>query len=396
MQVLAREVQGYMDHSSWIRKMFEAGGELKAKYGEDAVCDFSLGNPDLPPPPAVAQAMTELAKDADKPFFFGYMPNAGYPFVREALAAQLTKEQGVPLATKDICLSCGAAGAINCFFRAVLDRSDEVICPSPYFVEYGFYAENHGGVLKSVPAHTDDFSLDLEAIDTAITERTRVVLINSPNNPTGHIYSREELSTLAEILTRHNANRKRPIYLLADEPYRFLAFDGAVVPSILTLYPYSVVVSSLSKNLSLPGERIGYAVVHPEMPGAAELMGGIVLANRILGFVNAPTLGQRILARCMGSQVSTETYAARRIAMAEMLTTAGVTFAMPTGAFYFFPAAPGGDDLAFVDALVKERILVVPGRGFGMAGYVRLAFCVDEAVIRRSADGFKRAADALR
>ena len=396
MQMLAGQVKGYMDKSSWIRKMFEAGAELKAQYGEDAVCDFSLGNPDLAPPAAVGRALRQLADEAGQPFFFGYMQNAGYPFARQRLAEQLSLEQGVDVTEKDVCITCGAAGAINCFFRAVLDPGDEVLCPAPYFVEYGFYVENYGGTLKSVPCRVPDFSLDLAAFDAAITDKTRVVMVNSPNNPTGQIYSEAELRQLAAILTRHNEGRERPIYLLSDEPYRFLAFDGADVPSILPLYPYAVVASSFSKNLSMAGARVGYAVVNPAMPGGAELMNGIILANRILGFVNAPSLAQKVLARCMGTQVPVDVYARRRDAMAEVLTGAGIEFTMPKGAFYFFPAAPGGDDLAFVQALVKERILVVPGRGFGFPGYVRLAFCVGETVIRRAADGFKRAADSLR
>lgn len=393
MQILSSQVQGYMERSSWIRRMFEAGIELKKKFGEDQVCDFSLGNPDLPPPPSVCQGLRDLAEEADQPFAFGYMPNFGYPHVREALAKEVSREQGVAVSPDCLVITCGAAGAINAFYRAVIEPGDEVLCPSPYFVEYGFYVENHGGVLKTAPARPGTFDLDVAALEAAITDKTRVLLINSPNNPTGVVYPKQTLVELAAMLTRKNAGRARPIFLLADEPYRFLAFDGAEVPSLLPLYPYTVVVSSFSKNLSLAGARVGYALVNPAMPGKAELVSGIILANRILGFVNAPAMAQKLLLKALGSQVDAQIYARRRDAMREVLDAAGYTYPLPRGAFYFFPQAPGGDDVAFVASLVEERILAVPGKGFGCPGHFRLAFCVGEDVIRRAADGFKRAMD---
>ena len=391
MSLLSAQVQSYMERSSWIRRMFEAGIELKKQYGEDQVCDFSLGNPDLPPPACVCTGLHEIADESNAPFAFGYMPNFGYPFVREALAREVSREQGVAVAATDLVITCGAAGAINAFYRAVLEPGDEVLCPSPYFVEYGFYVENHGGRLTTAPAKPGTFELDVAALEAAITERTRVVLINSPNNPTGVVYPRESLAALAEMLKRKSAGRERPIFLLADEPYRFLAFDGVEVPSLLPLYPHTVVVSSFSKNLSLAGARVGYALVNPAMPGRDELIGGIILANRILGFVNAPALAQKLLAKALGSQVDASIYAARRDAMRDVLDAAGYTYPLPRGAFYFFPQAPGGDDVAFVNLLLEQRILAVPGRGFGCPGHFRLAFCVGENVIRRAADGFKRA-----
>lgn len=393
MTLLSAQVSSYMDRSSWIRRMFEAGIELKKQFGEDQVCDFSLGNPDLPPPACVCQSLHEIADEAVAPFAFGYMPNFGYPHVREALAETVSKEQGVPVAATDLVITCGAAGAINAFYRAVITPGDEILCPAPYFVEYGFYVENHGGVLKTAPAKPGTFDLDVAALEAAITDKTAVVLINSPNNPTGVVYPRETLAELAAMLTRRNAGRKRPIFLLADEPYRFLAFDGVEVPSLLPLYPYTVVVSSFSKNLSLAGARVGYALVNPAMPGREELVAGIILANRILGFVNAPALAQKLLAKTLGSQVDAKIYAGRRDAMREVLDAAGYTYPLPRGAFYFFPQAPGGDDVAFVQLLLEERILAVPGKGFGCPGHFRLAFCVGEDVIRRAADGFKRALD---
>jgi len=391
MQILSSQVKSYMDRSSWIRRMFEAGIELKKKFGEDQVCDFSLGNPDLPPPSSVCDGLREIADTADQPFAFGYMPNFGYPHVREALARHVSQEQGVDVPPDCLVLTCGAAGAINAFYRAVIEPGDEVLCPAPYFVEYGFYIENHGGVLKTVRSKPGTFDLDVAALEAAITDRTRVLLINSPNNPTGVVYPKQTLVELTDMLKRKNAGRERPIFLLADEPYRFLAFDGAEAPSLLPLYPFTLVCSSFSKNLSLPGARVGYALVNPAMPGREELVGGLILANRILGFVNAPAIGQKLLLKLIGTQVDAGVYARRRDAMCTVLDAAGYAYPRPQGAFYFFPQAPGGDDVAFVSALVEERILAVPGKGFGWPGHFRLAFCVGEEVILRAADGFKRA-----
>lgn len=390
--ILCTQVDGYLAKSSWIRRMFETGIELKQRYGAENVYDFSLGNPDLAPPEAISQGLQELAVDAQKPFAFGYMPNAGYPPVRTRLAEIITAEQECAVTAENLVLTCGAAGGLNALFRAVLEPGDEVLCPSPYFVEYGFYVENHHGVLKTAPCKPLTFELDMEALAAAITERTRCVLINSPNNPTGRIYDPEELTRLAEILKKASAKLKRPILLVSDEPYRFLAYDQAQVPAIFPLYQHSVVVSSFSKNLALAGERVGYVAVNPAMPEGERLIAGLVLTNRILGFVNAPAVGQKLLLKALGHNVDASIYASRRAAMAEVLHAAGVHFALPQGAFYFFPQVPaGGDDSAFVAELMHERILAVPGSGFGYPGYFRLAFCVEEATIRGAASGFARA-----
>jgi aspartate aminotransferase len=375
--------------------MFEAGIKLKKEYGEDRVCDFSLGNPDLPPPEEVAAGMRAIAAEAGRPFAFGYMPNAGFPRILELLAKELTVEQGVRVEVSDVMLTGGAAGAMNCLFRAVLNPGDEVLGVSPYFVDYGFYAANFGGVFKTVPAKAD-FSLDVPAIEGAITEKTRVMLLNSPNNPTGQIYGGAELSALVAVLRAKSAGNGRPVFLAVDEPYRFLAFDGAVVPSILPLYEYSVVISSFSKSLSLPGERVGYLVAANAMPDKVLFMGGVIMASRILGFINAPVVGQKLLGHALGKHADLSVYAKRRAFMARTLAGAGYEFVNPKGAFYFFPKAPGGDDAAFVELLAKELILAVPGRAFGLPGHFRLAFCVSEEVIERSAPGFKRALQAVK
>ncbi len=391
MRMLASQVSEYLEKSSWIRKMFETGMELKARYGQENVFDFSLGNPDLPPPSSVGQGLLELSREADKPFAFGYMPNPGYPFAREALAKYLSQEQGAEVGAKDVILTCGAAGGLNALFRAVLEPGDEVVCPAPYFVEYGFYAANHNGLLKPVMSRPPGFELDIPALEAAIGPRTRAVLLNSPNNPAGVVYGREELEALARILSRKTQEYGVPVFLVSDEPYRFLTFDGCEVPRVLPLYPYSIVVSSFSKNLSLAGERVGYVVLAPDMPGKDELMNGLVFTNRTLGFVNAPAIGQKLMARALGSQVDVSVYEGRRNAMAEVLGDAGYAFTSPKGAFYFFPEAPGKDDVKFTAVLQEEKILAVPGTGFGCPGYFRLAFCVGEEVIRGARDGFVRA-----
>lgn len=393
MQLISSQMTGYIEKASWIRKMFEEGIKLKQQFGAENVHDFSLGNPDLPPPATVKQALADLAEQADQPFFLGYMPNFGYPEVRQRLAEEVSKEQGVDVPADSLVITCGAAGALNSVFRAVLNPGDEVLTPAPFFVEYGFYADNHGAVLKPVPAKPLTFELDLDAIDDAITDKTRVVLINSPNNPTGAVYTRAELEGLAAILNKHNEGRERPIFIMADEPYRFLAFDGVEVPSLLDIYTYSIVCSSFSKNLSLAGERVGYACVNPAIKGKEPLMGAIIMANRILGFVNAPALAQKLLGKALGSSVDVSVYDERRKAMAEVLDNAGFTYTMPKGAFYFFPEAPGGDDVAFCAKLQEEKILAVPGTGFGCPGYFRLAFCVGADVILRSKDAFKAVMD---
>ena len=395
MQFVSEEIRGYLANSSMIRKMFEAGIELRRQYGDENVYDFSLGNPDLPPPPEVKPALEKLVAEIGNPFVLGYMPNAGYPALREKLAAHVSREQNTPVPADNVLLTCGAAGGINVFFRATLEAGDEVICPAPYFVEYGFYVGNFRGRLVPVPTKDFTFELDLDAMERAFTPRTRAVILNSPNNPTGRIYTRGELTRLAELIRAAEKKSGRPIYVVSDEPYRFLNFDGAELPPTFELFEHSAVIGSYSKNLSLAGERLGYIAVSPRFEGAAELASALILCNRILGFVNAPAVAQRILTECMNSQVDLEIYRARRDAMARVLTEAGIEFSMPRGAFYFFPKSPVPDDRKFVQALLKERVLAVPGSGFGGPGYFRAAFCVDASVIERSAEGFRRAVEHL-
>ena len=390
-QLIASDIQSALTNASWIRRMFEAGAELKRQRGADRVFDFSLGNPDVPPPQKAREVLHALADDAVRPCGLGYMPNAGLPAFRDALAQKLTQEQQCPLEGKHLIVTVGAAGALVAFFRAVLERDDEVLVPAPYFVEYGFYCGHFGGVLKPVPMQGPTFALDPQALLAKVTEKTRVILLNSPNNPTGAVYSAEALKQLAEAVNTLNQTRERPIYILSDEPYRLFAFDGVSVPPVLPLSPYAVVLGSFSKSLSLAGERIGYIAFNPTLEGLDTLLAAVTMTNRTLGYVNAPILGQRLAQALLDEQADLQIYDDRRQAMARVLTEAGLTFAKPQGAFYFFPQVPGGDDVAFCAKLMEHGIIAVPGRGFGMPGYIRLCCAVERDIIERSAAAFKEA-----
>lgn len=391
MQTVTTSIKNSMASSSWIRKMFEKGLELKKEFGADAVCDFSLGNPDVPPPQKVKDELIKLADAAIQPLGLGYCPNAGIPAVREMMAEYLSKQQETPVQAKDIVMTVGAAGALVSFFRAVIEPGDEVLTPAPYFVEYGAYCGHFGGVLKTVPSIPPTFRPDVKGIEAAITDKTRAIIINSPNNPTGCIYAEEDLKAIAAIVEKVNERRERPLFILSDEPYRAFAYDGAKVPAMLPLSKYACVLGSFSKTLSLAGERIGYFVANPAMPDQETLVAAVTLTNRTLGFVNAPVIGQRLAAALVNETVDLDIYDRRRKLMAKVLSDAGIEFEMPKGAFYFFVKSPVEDDMQFVDALLKEKILVVTGKGFGFAGYVRLSCSVDEKIIERSAEGFKRA-----
>ena len=382
-----------MENSSWIRRMFETGNLLRAKHGAEKVCDLSLGNPDVEPPAVFQQALQEVvaARIAKK---HGYMPNGGYPDVRARVAAQTASEQGVPLEGENVVMSCGASGAMNAVLKTILDPGTEVIASIPCFMEYSAYVDNHGGTLVLAPSRPD-FDLDVDAIRSRITERTAAVIVNSPNNPTGRIYPEATVVRLAAMLLEEGQRRGRPIYLVSDEPYRKLAYGGARVPGIMHLYPHSIVVTSYSKDLSLPGERIGFAAVSPGADEAKKLVDGIILCTRILGYVNAPGLMQRVICSLQGVSVDVEIYRRKRDLFCAALSKMGYQFAVPEGAFYIFPKAPGGDDLAFVRALQEELVLVVPGRGFSMPGYFRIAYCVDTPVIERSLPAFQRVIQAL-
>ncbi len=388
MSGVAKKMQAFAEKSSWIRKMFEEGAKMKAEFGADKVFDFSIGNPDVPPPAKFYTVLRELAQN-EQPGIHGYMPNAGYPAVREALAKRLGAEQGVSFGINDILMTCGAAGGLNVLFKALLDPGDEVMILAPFFVEYNFYIDNHGGVTKIVPTDKD-FNLDLAAIEQGLSEKTKVVLINSPNNPTGQIYPAEALKALGQLLDQAGARFGTTIYLVSDEPYRNIVFDGHTVPPLMNTTTNAILASSYSKELSLPGERIGYLALHPDMAGKEAVIGALTLANRILGFVNAPALMQRAVAQLQDVSADNTIYARRLEAFCKVLDGAGMNYVRPKGAFYLFPQSPI-DDVEFCKLLAEQKILAVPGRGFGMPGYIRLAFCVDEKVIAASAEGVKKA-----
>ncbi len=383
---IAKRIETAIQGSSWIRKMFEAGDSLKAIHGADKVFDFSLGNPNVEPPESFRKALRETV-DASGGKDHGYPPNTGLPHVRESVAGYLSDEQQVALSGGDVIMTCGAAGALNVILKSILDPEDEVIAPAPYFVEYNAYAANHGGVLKAVPTHPD-FSLDVAAISAAITEKTKAVLINSPNNPTGQVYTAGELQQLGALLKEKGGELNRTIYLISDEPYRKIIYDGIEVPSLFAAYDETILATSYSKDLSIPGERIGFLAVNPAATYREDLLNAMALANRILGFVNAPAFMQRVIAALQGSQVDVSEYARKRDLICDGLADCGYEFTRPAGAFYLFPRSPIPDDVAFVAALQEKLILVVPGSGFGGPGYFRIAFCVDDDTIKNAMPGF--------
>jgi aspartate aminotransferase len=383
---ISKKIHGFMTQSSFIRKMFEEGLRLKKEYGAENVFDFSLGNPNLPPPEAVKAKLCELAA-ADIPGKHMYMPNAGYLETRTAVAAELSESRGVELKADQIVMTCGAGGALNVILKTILDPGDEVIMPAPFFVEYRFYADNAGGASVVVPTQKD-FSLDLDAIRQAVNVKTKAVLINSPNNPTGRIFDEASIRGLAALLTEKEKEFGHEIFLISDEPYSEIVYNGIKLPSVMKIYPQSFIASSYSKSLSLPGERIGYIAANPAMTGLAEVMGGLTLCNRILGFVNAPSLLQRAIAGLSGVRVDVEIYRKKRDLLCDGLASVGYPVVKPDGAFYLFLKTPIADDVIFAKALGKRRILTVPGSGFYCPGYIRIAYCVDDATILGSIEGF--------
>ena len=385
---ISTKVQDIIVKSSWIRKMFEEGDNLKKQYGPDNVFDFSLGNPNVEPPDKFKEALL-LTAAAIIPHKHGYMPNAGYVETRKSVAAFQGSLQRVPLTYNNIIMTCGAGGALNVILKALLNPDEEVILPTPCFVEYRFYVDNAGGVSKLVKTNSD-FSLNLEAIDGAITEKTKAVLINSPNNPTGKVYDASAIQGLADLLRRKSRILGQDIYLISDEPYTDIVYDGTEVPSVLAAYENSIVATSYSKNLSLPGERIGYLAINPAMQAVETVIDAAILCNRILGFVNAPALMQRVIVNLQGAQVVVAEYQRKRDLLCDGLAALGYQFIKPAGAFYLFPRSPIADDVVFANALLQEKIIVVPGSGFFGPGFFRISYCVDDRTIIKSMDGFGR------
>jgi len=383
---VARKIHDYVTQASWIRKMFEEGVLLKKRFGAENVFDFTLGNPNVPPPDEFIQILQKTVTEGT-PGIHGYMSNAGYEDTREAVAEYLSKDQGIKISKEQIIMTCGAAGALNVTLKVILDPGDEVIVPSPFFMEYRFYIDNANGKMVLVPARPD-FGLDLDAIEKAITPKTKAVLLNSPNNPTGKVYDAESLQALADLLEEKNREFGHVIYLIGDEPYREIVFDDIQVPSLLGAYRHSICASSYSKTLSIPGERIGYLAINPDIADYKELMDGLMLYNRVLGFVNAPAIMQRVITRMQGIHVDVVQYKRKRDLLCDGLVSCGYDIKKPDATFYLFTKSPIEDDLEFVRELLRRRILVVPGRGFGGPGYIRIAFCVDDATITGAMEGF--------
>ena len=378
-----------MENSSWIRKMFEEGIRLKKEFGEENVFDLSLGNPVIEPPEEVRKALIESARD-ESHGLHRYMPNAGLADVRAVIAESLSPECKVELSANDVVMVCGAAGGLNITLKTLLDPDDEVIIFAPYFVEYLFYADNHGGKAVAVPT-LDDFRLNFEALQNALNEKTKAVIINSPNNPTGVLYSRQELQELARVLKAHSDKLGKAVYLISDDPYKKITFDGVEAPNIMEFYQDSIYITSHSKDIALPGERIGFLAVHPQCESAGLLMAGLIFCNRVLGFVNAPALIQRVVKKVQGVTVDVEQYRRKRDYLYNELTRIGYQVVKPQGAFYFFPKSPLEDEVEFVKKLADEKVLVVPGRGFGLPGYFRISYCLPDSVIEGSIAGFEKA-----
>jgi aspartate aminotransferase len=388
------KIRDSIQKSSWIRKMFEEGNARKAKYGPENVFDFSLGNPNLEPPECFKDVLKSLIHESD-PGQHGYMPNAGFLETRQAVADYLNVLNIPTFTPDDIVMTVGAGGGLNVVLKTILNPGDEVVIPKPYFVEYDFYVDNHQGKVRTVPTHSD-FSLDLNAIEGAFGKKTKAVLINTPNNPTGKVYGKDELEGLGDLLSHWSKKQGELIYLISDEPYRKIVYDGIQVPGIFEFYHESFVVSSFSKDISLPGERIGYVAVNPNISDREVVGAGLVLSNRILGFVNAPAIMQRAIARVMDQCVDVSLYQKKRDLLCDGLAGCGYDITKPEGAFYLFPKAPIEDDAAFVSALQEENILTVPGSGFGGPGYFRIAYCVDDETIKNSIPGFGRAIQRFR
>ena len=386
---ISKNIEHFMENSSWIRKMFEEGNALKKKIGEENVCDFSLGNPILEPPASFHKSLQEVVNDKT-PGQHRYMPNAGYVETRKHIADILSEDGNLTITADHIIMTCGAAAGLNVIFKTLLNPGDEVIIFSPYFAEYIFYVNNNAGTPRIVETN-DDFEIDINNLEKAINNKTKAVLINSPNNPTGIVYNIHLLKSMASLLERKRKDYKQNIYLISDEPYKKIVYDNIVVPSVLKLYNESIVVNSHSKDLAIPGERIGYICVSPQCKDWKQIVGGAVFCNRTLGFVNAPAIMQRVIRRLKNVSVDIRDYQKKRDLFFDSLVEMGYELIKPKGAFYLFPKSPIKNELEFVKKLNSKNILTVPGRGFGRSGYFRISYCVAQEVIEKSLEGFKEA-----
>ena len=388
---ISRKLKKQMAEGGWIRKMFEEGIALKKKFGEENVFDFSLGNPIIEPPQAFHR---ELRKWVDKPApgMHRYMPNAGYPETRAAVAKYLSSQTGLTFSSNEVVMTCGAAGSLNVALKTIVEAGDEVIIFTPYFVEYIYYIDNVQGVPVAVPTD-ENFLPNLKALEKSITWKTKAVIVNSPNNPTGVVYDESVFKSIGEVLRKKEAALGTEIYLISDDIYRRLVYDGMICPYVFKYHPHSILVTSYSKDLALPGERIGYVAVNPQYKDRDELVAGMVFCNRTLGFVNAPALMQNVVRGLQEASVDIGQYQKKRDTLYNALSEMGYSIVKPSGAFYMFPESPLDDDLAFVRELQKHNVLVVPGTGFGAHGYFRISYCVDDRVIEGALPRFKKAAE---
>ncbi|HEU5197517.1 MAG TPA: pyridoxal phosphate-dependent aminotransferase [Methylomirabilota bacterium] len=383
--MISKVVADNLAKASWIRRMFEEGARLKQERGADKVFDFTLGNPEIEPPPGVLEAARRVL-DSQELHLHAYMPNAGHPRVREAVARRLQAATGLPYTANHVLMTVGAGAALNTVLKALLNPGDEVITVAPFFVEYTFYAQNHGGSLVVVPPKAD-LTPDVARIEAAITPLTRAIILNSPNNPSGVVYPASTFTELEALLAR----TPQPIVLISDEPYRELIFDDVAVPQVPPLVSRAVVATSWSKSLAIPGERIGYLAFSPRMPEAADLFEACTFTSRVLGFVNAPALWQWVVAEVGDQVIDVTPYREKRDLMYEGLCRIGYECVKPQGAFYVFPRTPIADDVAFVRLLAEEGVLTVPGSGFGMPGHIRISLTVERDTVVRALPGFERA-----
>ena len=393
--MISERMKPYVNNNSAIRAMFEEGNRLKAHYGEDKVFDFSIGNPNVPAPDCVQETIIDLVKNMDPVVLHGYMNNAGFEDVRQSIAESLNRRFGTNFAAKNLIMTVGAASGLNITFKALLNPGDEVIVFAPYFLEYGAYVKNYDGVLVEVSPDTSTFQPNLEEFKSKINEKTKAVIVNNPHNPTGVVYSEDTIKKLAAILEEKEKEVGHPIYLISDEPYRELAYDGVEVPYLTKYYKDTIVGYSYSKSLSLPGERIGYVVIPDELDGSDEVIQAATIANRILGSVNAPSLIQKVVGRCVDAAVNVEYYDRNRKTLYEGLTKLGFECVKPQGAFYLFVKSPTKDEKEFVEAAKKYNILMVAGSSFACPGYVRLSYCVSYESIQNSLPEFAKLAKEL-
>lgn len=394
--MISNKMEKLVKNSSVIRAMFEEGKKLSAKYGEENVFDYSLGNPNVEPPKEIKQAIIDIINEEPENLVHGYMSNSGYEDVRENIAEFINKKNNVNLTKDNIVMTCGAAGGLNIILKTLLNPEDEVIVIAPFFGEYENYVNNFDGKLVVVQADKETFQPDIKALEKGITAKTKAIIINTPNNPTGVIYSSESLTKMAEVLRKKEAEYKTSIYLISDEPYKEIAYDGAEVPFLLNYHKNSFIGYSYSKSLSLPGERIGYVVANGEMDDYKDVIQSLNVANRILGFVNAPSLFQRVIGRTLGAEVDVNIYKKNRDLLYNHLISLGFECVKPQGAFYLFPKSLIPDDKAFAEAAKKYNLLIVPGSSFGCPGHFRLSYCISYEKIEKSLQAFTKLAEEFK